>query len=313
MDLELSADQQQFDDALVRLFADRAGVDRARELGASVDHDLLSALESTGYLDAARDAGPIEATLVADRAAEAVACAPVVTRALVGPLAGITDLPPVVGLVSSPNGLVRYAGSCDAYLVLDGDTARRADPADVDVARVDSPSGYPLGRIEVRRGESLGDGSGAALRRAWQVGLAAEIGSMALAAVEFSARHVRDRHQFDRPIGSFQSVQHRLARCYSMAQASRWMARRGAWNAADDFVAATAAAFACETAQACYDATHQVTGAIGITSEYGLVQWTMRLLVLQRELGGANAHARRAARGRRATPLPSTALPSAPR
>ena len=172
-----------------------------------------------------------------------------------------------------------------------------------------SPAAYPLGRVHIRRAESLGDESGPKLRRAWQIGIAAEIGATARSAVEFSARHVRDRSQFGRPIGSFQAVQHRLARSYSMAWASQWLARRAAWNATDEFLTASAAAFACATAQLTYDNTHQVTGAIGITDEYGLVQWTMRLLTLQRELGGGTAHARHVAQARRiarARPAPVT-------
>jgi hypothetical protein len=301
VDLELSDEQQLLDGALASLFGRHAGPARARAMVGSVDTDLLGVLAKADYLDVAQ-AGPVEAVLVAERAAAAVACAPIVARVLVGPLAGVGDLPPTVGLVAGPHSLVRYAGSCDAYLVLDGTDgapARLAAADGVEVEPVASAATYPMGRVRVLRAETLAPGSGDSLRRAWQVGLAVEIASTALAAVELSARHVRDRHQFGRPIGSFQAVQHRLARCYAMAQAGRWLARRGAWRPTDEFVTASAAAFACATAQATYDNTHQVTGAIGMTDEYGLVQWTMRLLALQRELGGARAHSRRVAAARR--------------
>jgi alkylation response protein AidB-like acyl-CoA dehydrogenase len=116
---------------------------------------------------------------------------------------------------------------------------------------------------------------------------------MSLAAVEFASRHVRDRVQFGRPIGSFQAVQHRLARSYSMAFATRWLARRAAPCAHDEYRSASAATFACLTARETYDNTHQVVGGIGVTSEYGMTEWTMRLLALHTELGGRAAHARR--------------------
>jgi alkylation response protein AidB-like acyl-CoA dehydrogenase len=157
-----------------------------------------------------------------------------------------------------------------------------------------------MGRVRMLRGESLGAGSGDALRRAWQVGIAAEVGAMALAAVELTARHVTDRHQFGRPIGSFQAVQHRLAKSYSNAQATTWLARRGAWHSTDEFLTASAATFAAITARDCYDDCHQVTGGIGVTTEYGLVAWTMRLMALHTELGGRRAHARQVARARMA-------------
>jgi alkylation response protein AidB-like acyl-CoA dehydrogenase len=304
MDLQLSPEQESLDDSLRRLFAQHAGLERARQLNGSLDTDLMTTLAATGYLDAGYEAGPIEALLVAERAAEAAACAPITTRALVGPLAGIANLPPLLGLVSSPNGLVRYAGHCDAYLVLDNQTAHMAIADDVEVDSVASPAAFPLGRVTIGTSVPLTASSGPRLRRAWQIAIAAEIGSMALAAVRFSAEHVSGRHQFDRPIGSFQAVQHRLARCHGMAEATRWLARRAAWNIHDEFLSASAAAFACETAQATYDSTHQVAGAIGITDEFGLVHWTTRLLVLQQELGGASAHARRVAAARRDRSVP---------
>ena len=298
MDLQLSVEQQLLDDSLRAMFGDHAGLDRARAMAGSIDRDLVTRLDDNGFLDVCAEAGPIEAILVAERASEAVAAAPIVARVLVGPLAGFTDLPPLVGLVGSADGLVRYAGHCDAYLVLDGDKARLASRDDVDVEPVQSRSAYPMGRVRVRRSESMGPGSGHPLRRAWQVGIAAETGAMSLAAVEFASRHVRDRHQFGRPIGSFQAVQHRLARSYSMAQATRWLARRGAWHHSDEYHTAAAATFACLTARETYDNTHQVVGGIGVTSEYGMTEWTMRLLALHAELGGRRAHARRVAQSR---------------
>jgi alkylation response protein AidB-like acyl-CoA dehydrogenase len=302
MDLELTTEQEQLDDALRALFTDHAGPSRVRAVGEGVDTELVKHLEEGGFLDVGYDGGPIEAILVAERASRAVASAPVVARALVAPLAGIRDLPPLVGLVSSARALVRWAGACDAYLVLNGDSASVASRDDVEVEPVPSRAGYPMGRVHVRRGQAVGAGSGDALRRAWQVGIAAEVGSMAEAAVEFSARHVTDRVQFGRAIGSFQAVQHRLARSFSSSQATKWLARRGAWHNGDEFVTASAATFACLTARDTYDDCHQVTGAIGVTSEYDLTAWTMRLLALHSELGGRPAHARRVAQARRAAP-----------
>jgi alkylation response protein AidB-like acyl-CoA dehydrogenase len=295
MDLDLSTEQELLDDALRAIFSDHAGHERAREMRGSVDRKLVTQLGDNGFLDVYADAGPIEAILVAERASAAVASAPIVARVLVGPLAGFTDLPPLVGLVGSPDGLVRYAGHCDAYLVLDDDEASIAGADDVDVEPVPSRAAYPMGRVRVRRSESLGVGSGDALRRAWQIGIAAETGAMAIAAVEFAARHVSDRVQFGRPIGSFQAVQHRLARSYSMGQATRWLARRAAWHHTDEYRTASAATFACLTARETYDNTHQVVGGIGVTTEYGMTEWTMRLLALHTELGGRRAHARRVA------------------
>jgi len=309
MDLEVTPDQELLSDSVTAIFRRQAGLDRARNLNGGLDRPLLDALRDGGYLDVGLDAGPIEAVLVAEAAAEAVACAPIATRVIVAGLLGLKDLPPVVALVASPRSLVRYASAADAFLVLDGEEAQLVTADQADVEPVPSISGYPLGRVAMRSGTSLGPGSGDALRRAWQVIIGVEIGANALAAVEFSARHVRERHQFGRPIGSFQAVQHRLARSYAQAQATRWLSRRAAWFAHDEFITASAAAYGCLTAETAYTNVHQVTGAIGITTEYGLVQWTTRLLTLQRELGGRRAHAQQVAAARRAA---LTAEPTAP-
>ena len=157
-----------------------------------------------------------------------------------------------------------------------------------------------MGRVRVARSESLGAGSGDALRRAWQVGIAVETGGDG-ARRRSSSRPVTSATviQFGRPIGSFQAVQHRLAKAYAMAQATRWLARRGAWHHTDEYRTAAAATFACLTARETYDNVHQVVGGIGVTSEYGMTEWTMRLLALHTELGGRHAHARRVAATRR--------------
>jgi hypothetical protein len=298
MEVELSEDQELLDDALRALFSDHAGHERASAMTGSIDHELVGLLADNGFLDVYAEGGPMAAILVAERASESVASAPIVARALVGPLAGFTDLPETVGLVGSSDGLVRFAGLCEAYLVLDGDTASLASADDVDVEPVVSRAAYPMGRVRVHNSESRGPGSGDALRRAWQVGIAAETGAMALATINFASVHVRDREQFGRPIGSFQAVQHRLARSFALANATQWLARRGAWHHTNEYRTAAAATFACLTARETYDNTHQVVGGIGITSEYGMTEWTMRLLALNSELGGRRAHARRVAANR---------------
>jgi alkylation response protein AidB-like acyl-CoA dehydrogenase len=300
MDLELSPEEELLDDSLRHLFADHAGPARAREHERAVDHEVLKLVEANGFLDVFAEGGPIAAVLVAERASEAVVAAPVVARALVAPLAGVPGQPPAVGLVHRPAGITRYAGHCDSYLVLDGDTATVAATADVDVEPMTSRSPYPMGRVHVRRADAVDGLTADSLRRAWQVGLTAEIGSIAHPAVEQAAAHVRDRVQFGRPIGSFQAVQHRLARSYAMAMATKWLGRQAAWHHDDEYVTASAATFACLTARSAYDDAHQVCGAIGVTAEFGLVACTTRLVTLHAELGGRHAHARRAAATRAA-------------
>src|SRR5438132_7160182 len=156
MDLELTTEQQQLDQSIATAMRRHAGADRARELADKMDHALLSALEDAGFLDLARDAGPVEAVLLVEQAGAAIARAPVAARALAGPLAGLSDLPPAVGLADRKEGsLVRYAPECEAFLVLHGDRALLATPDGVEIEPVESAFGAPYGRVSVRRGEEL--------------------------------------------------------------------------------------------------------------------------------------------------------------
>jgi hypothetical protein len=300
MDLEPTSEQQQLIQAVAALMRRYGGPDRSRLQGEKMDGALLEAFGDSGLLDAVRDAGPIEGVLVTEGAAEALACAPIAARVLVGPLAGIYDLPNAVGLADrADRAMVRYGAECEAFLVLDRDRALLATADDVDVQPVESTFGPGYALVTVRRGQELDDLAADRIRRAWQVAIAVEAAATMLPAIAKTAQHVTERHQFGRPIGSFQAVQHRLAQAYVMAEASRWLARRAAWYHDQEFLTASAAAYACESADNTYTSTHQVSGAIGVTREYGLVEWTLRLLALRTALGGKRAHARRVAAARR--------------
>jgi alkylation response protein AidB-like acyl-CoA dehydrogenase len=297
VDLELSQHQNDLIAAVRRIFSRQAGPDRARELGegaGAIDRELLDTLKQNGFLDLALDQGSslLDAVLLVEEAEAAYARAPVAARAIVAPLLLKDSSPAAVGLVSSPRSLVRYAGTCDTYLILDGDEAFAAEAAQVNVEPVPTRWGYPLGRVRAAARSSLGPGSGRVLRTAWQIALAAEMGAQARKAVAVTAKYVTERHQFGRAIGSYQAVAHQLATAAVYAEGTMWMARRAAWDAEDTAFAAAAATYACEAARVVVTTTHQVTGAIGIAREYDLVLSTMRLGFLETELGGAEFHAR---------------------
>jgi alkylation response protein AidB-like acyl-CoA dehydrogenase len=97
-----------------------------------------------------------------------------------------------------------------------------------------------------------------------------------------------------------------------MAEGSKWLARRAAWHHDQEFITASAAAYACESAEVTYTNTQQVSGAIGITTEHGLVLWNLRLLALRAALGGQRMHARRVAAARRQMDLSGVPSPLHP-
>jgi alkylation response protein AidB-like acyl-CoA dehydrogenase len=132
----------------------------------------------------------------------------------------------------------------------------------------------------------------------WQVALAAELSGTMDAAFEMTLDHVKRRFQFGKPLIAQQTVQHQLAECKVAIEGSRWLARRAAFEGGDPEFAAAAAAYASRAAGMVLMSTHQLTGALGITDEFTLTVWTMRLQALRLELGGAAAHAQALARAR---------------
>jgi alkylation response protein AidB-like acyl-CoA dehydrogenase len=290
VDLSLSAEQRDIVAAVREILASQPAVGAP----AVLDRERFEALAKAGFLDLrTAESSLLSATLVVEEAAAAALCAPVAARALVAAAVTEVALPPLLGLAAHPaDALVRFGGDADAFLVLDGPRALIVprDQATVVPQRV--RWGYPAAKVSVRGGTDLGPGSGAALLRAWRTAIAAEGGGLMRAAVSQAARYVTQREQFGRPIGTYQSVQHRLARGWVLAEGATWLARRAAWFASDDAAAAAAACYACEGMREVFRSVHQVVGAIGVTDEFGLTQLTGQLAYLHTELGGAAAHAR---------------------
>lgn len=301
MDLSLSDEQSALTEVVAGILARHREGQTPSESDVAVDRGLLAALHDGGYLDLVEYATAIEATLVVELAAAAPA--PIAARALVAPVLGVDDLPLTVALCEATDGgLTRFGADADLLLVLDGDEAALARPDDCEIEPVDTRYAFPMARVRPVRVESLGAGTGRRLRTAWSLALAAEMSGNMLAALALTADYVTHRHQFGQPVGSFQAIQHRLATSYVKAEGARWLTRRASATPDDEYLAACAATFACVAARESYTATHQASGAIGLTTEHELVTHTMRLIALPQELGGQRAHARRAAVARPRSP-----------
>jgi alkylation response protein AidB-like acyl-CoA dehydrogenase len=157
------------------------------------------------------------------------------------------------------------------------------EPGHGETEAVDSRFGFPMASVRRWDGRSLGAGPVAAVRAWWRVALALELCGLARAALDATVVHVRDRHQFGRPLGSFQGVQHRLAECEVLTQGARWLALEAAWSRADPERAAAAMTQALRAADRVFWDTHQLSGALGFTAEYDLHLWTMRMPALRAE------------------------------
>ncbi len=135
--------------------------------------------------------------------------------------------------------------------------------------------------------------------------LAATLAAVEAAAVaswccDTAAQYARTRHQFGRPIGSFQAIKHLCAGMLGRADratALAWDAARTADEVPDEhpLAAAAAAAVALDAAVDNAKDCIQVLGGIGFTWEHDAHLYLRRALALRQLLGGSAGWRRRVA------------------
>ena len=299
MDLTLSDDQRAILDALDALLRpyESAPIHDA-PLYAS-DPALDAALADAGFLEVAADPelGTAAAALVIERLARLPVCTEAMASVLIGPLLGGDALRPIC-LVEARQWRrpVRYLREGASVVVLEDDgvscfTASedhfRPEPESLFAYPVATLTGLPADREACSIDPSD-------LRVRWQIGLAAECAGLLAGALASTVAHVSERHQFGRPLATFQSMRHRLAEAQVRINGLYWLAMKAAASC-DPGDAAMAALHAQETARACTYDFHQFLGAMGMTLEHPLHLWTYRLKLLSGELGGSAGQARHAA------------------
>ncbi len=140
----------------------------------------------------------------------------------------------------------------------------------------------------------------AALDRA-RICLAAEGLGIAREAFERTNAYLKERVQFDVPIGSFQALQHRMARLYTELEMLHSCVR-AALSAIDEksndvaLLASLAKARASDLCERLTNEAVQLHGGIGVTDEFDLGLIVKRARVLQHSLGDGVFHRERYAR-----------------
>jgi acyl-CoA dehydrogenase len=122
---------------------------------------------------------------------------------------------------------------------------------------------------------------GALVRTAQMAGALQTVAGMTL-------RYTKERVQFGRPIGAFQAVQQHvvtLAQAAEITSMGLWQAARAASNRSGSFEICAAKLLADENARVATRTAHQAHGAIGMTREYPLHQYTRRLNSWRHEFG----------------------------
>jgi len=128
-------------------------------------------------------------------------------------------------------------------------------------------------------------------------GTAALLVGLADHMLSMAAAYAKDRHQFGKPIGSFQAVKHHLADARVALEFARPATYRAAWSLATaqpalSHDASMAKAMASDAAELAARQALQVHGAIGYTWECDLHLFMKRTWALSRAWGDAAAHRR---------------------
>ena len=148
-------------------------------------------------------------------------------------------------------------------------------------------------------GRRLGDGdAGVVLDEVLRRGVAAlameQVGG-AQACLDMSVAYAKDRHQFGRPIGSFQAVKHMCADMLVQVESARSAAYHLATAIDEDrdeveVAAPLAKSFASEAYLHCAGDTIQIHGGIGFTWEHDAHLYLKRAKSSQLLFGGPSAH-----------------------
>ncbi|WP_406135040.1 acyl-CoA dehydrogenase family protein [Streptomyces sp. NBC_01089] len=161
---------------------------------------------------------------------------------------------------------------------------------------LDGAAGDPVG--------TPGDGGVARLVRDASVALAAVQLGVAEGALRHAADHLRERHQFGRPLATFQAVQHQLADCYIDVEAMRvtlWQAVDAltepsgdlsgtpAGPASADRAALVAKWWATEGGLNTVHRVQHLHGGIGVDTDYPVHRHFLWGKQISTTLGGAGA------------------------
>ncbi|KES05842.1 acyl-CoA dehydrogenase [Streptomyces toyocaensis] len=256
---------------------------------------LTSAVVATEALLACGAAGELLAELASGRRIGALAVGlhtapgPVFTTArleggaLHGELTGIADAAVAdVLLVPADDGGL-YAVEADAVVI--------TPQTSLDLTR-------PLARVALdgAPGRRLGD-AGPAVRRALRAGaglLASEQLGLAEWSLTETVRYLKDRKQFNRPVGGFQALKHRLAQLWlevvSLRAAARGAADALATGEDTDVAVAVAQAYAAPVAVRAAEEALQLHGGIGMTWEHPVHLHLKRAKADSLAHGTAGAH-----------------------
>ncbi len=319
MDFEHSAEQVALADLVRAIVTGRFGLDRLRRHEGTpnvVDPDDWAALGEAGVFsltvpegDGGVGLGLADAAIVFGELGRGLVPGPLVASHLAASLAGVAELAgaaegtTVVGSLRRPGPrdgdrplvLVEHLESLDARVVVEPAGLVVVDPGTVDALDAARPLDplTPMARVaQLAPGERVTGAEGAARWvRDERILTGALCAGIAAATCDLAVDDAKGRHQFGRPIGSFQAVKHLCADMLVRAEVARAAVEAAAVTVDQPEVgdalraAAGAALLAAEAAVANAKACIQVHGGMGFTWEVPVHLYLMRARVLASTAG----------------------------
>jgi alkylation response protein AidB-like acyl-CoA dehydrogenase len=319
MNFDLSEDQQEIKRTARELLANRSSFERVREAAEAGRYDdaLWRELCELGWPGIAvpedqggQGLGLVELAIVVEELGSAVTPSPLLPTALAALVidaAGSDEqrarwLPALAsgeatGTVGTAAELVPDADTADVIVLVEDGAARLLADAEVEPVQSIDPT-RRAGRVR-GDGEPLPGDATAGVDRA-AVAVAAELVGVCQRATDMTVAYVKERKQFDTPVGAFQAVSHRCAQMLRDTESARSATYFGAWAADADperlpEAASLAKAAASQAGREVTGSAIQAHGGIGFTWEAD-VHWLFKRAQLDAAyLGGTSRHRARLA------------------
>ncbi|WP_245647209.1 acyl-CoA dehydrogenase family protein [Microtetraspora niveoalba] len=197
------------------------------------------------------------------------------------------------------NGVAPYALDGEVVLAYVGDALVEAIPS-ARRPHVTMDQTRPLAELTFDGVQARRIGDAGARDRVRDLGvaaLAAEQVGGASRSLEAAVEYAKQRHQFGRPIGSFQAVKHKLADVLLLVESARSAAYQACAAPADELAvyAAIAGSYCTEAYLAAAGESIQVHGGIGVTWEHEAHRYFKRATSDSQLFGPPQAHRARLA------------------
>lgn len=303
MDFEFTAEQDELRASVRRFLAERAPLTYVRSVyddATGTTPEVWNGLVDLGVLDAALTTTDVGVVL--EELGRACHPGPYLSTWAARWAGFDGDGDRTIATLALDLARVPNALAADVVLVPDGDDLYVVDDFDaVPVASVDGSR--KVGSVTVNaRGRKIEEPDLHGALDRWKIGYAVDGVGAASAALDMAVAYSHERVQFDRPIGSFQAVQHLCADMLTSLELGRAAAYYALW-AADNEPPAEVHRAATMAMAYSSDAFHrigadaiQVFGGVGYTWEHDIHLFYKRLLTLQHVFGTASTHLEELAR-----------------